>query len=143
MIKKKEEKVVLPELSSAMINDLSVPGQEPSRGLVGRASDAFRGFFADLDGADGFKIHQKTELSDEELREINKLYLLGKVFHIKYMDEFLNGFMRLRVSKDRKGRSEFLQALVSAAQLDLAETKVENQLETQQGRSGFSLIRKP
>ena len=142
MIKEKK-KVVLPELSSAIINDLSVPGQDPlSKGFVGRASDAFRGFFADLDDASGFKIHQKTELSDEEIREINKLDLLGKVFHIKHMDDFLNGFMRLRVSKQRKGRTEFLQALVSAAQLDLAETKVENQLEGQ-GRAGFSLIRKP
>lgn len=139
---KKKEGVVLPELSSSMINSLSVPGQEDKRNVIGRASDAFRNFFADLEGSDGFKIHQKTELSDEEIREINKLSLIGKVFHVKYMDDFLNGFMRLRVSKGRKGRVEYLQALVSAAQLDLAETKVENQ-QFGESRSGFSLVRKP
>jgi hypothetical protein len=140
-----QSKKVLPVLSSDSINELEVPGQNSQdlRG-VGRASDAFRHFFDDFSSSDGKKLHAKTELSDEEIKEINKLYILGRIYHIKVMDEFLEGFMRLRVSKNRKGIGEFLQALVSAAQLDLAETKVAN---AQDGlvkqRGGFHLFRQP
>jgi hypothetical protein len=140
-----QSKKVLPVLSSDSINELEVPGQNSQdlRG-VGRASDAFRHFFDDFSSLDGKKLQAKTELSDGEIKEINKLHLLGKIYHIKLMDEYLEGFERLRVSKDRKGIYEMLQALVSAAQLDLAETKVAN---AQDGlvkqRGGFHLFRQP
>jgi hypothetical protein len=135
---------VLPVLSSDSINELEVPGSNPGGSDVGRASDSFRHFFDDFSSSDGKKLHAKTELSDEEIKEINKLFLFGKVFGIRMMDDYLTGFMRLRVSKNRKGIGEFLQALVSAAQLDLAETKVQNASEgLVSQRGGFHLFRQP
>jgi hypothetical protein len=50
----------------------------------------------------------KTELSNNEIVEINRITKLSEMIGFKNIDSFLSGFKELRVSHDRQGRTEFL-----------------------------------
>lgn len=56
-------------------------------------------------------IEFKTELSDEEIKEINRLYFIADLLDFKMLKDFLTKFMELRVSQKREGRKEFIYAL--------------------------------
>jgi len=56
-------------------------------------------------------IDMKTELSDNEIKNLCAIHFLAKEFKISYLDNYIERLLRLRVSKARKGRAEFIQAV--------------------------------
>jgi len=57
-------------------------------------------------------IDLKTELSDNEIKEITRLILLSKILKIGDLKDFVEIFMNLRVSLSRQGRKEFISAIL-------------------------------
>jgi len=55
----------------------------------------------------------RTELNIEQIRSVNLSTTLSMIFGSEFLDEHLKNFMTLQVSKDRKGRYEFVEALKS------------------------------
>lgn len=53
-------------------------------------------------------IKVKTELSRDEIGIVSKLYFVTEYFELSGFSELLNNFLKLRVSKDRKGRKEYV-----------------------------------
>lgn len=53
----------------------------------------------------------KTELEDREIRQITRLFFLGKEFKIKEMEIYLTKFLRLRLSKTRQSRKEIIDMI--------------------------------
>lgn len=62
------------------------------------------------------KIDVKTELSHDEINMVTKLRFLERKFKLRNIDVLVGSLLTLRVSKDRKSRSEFIQALRSEDQ---------------------------
>ena len=60
---------------------------------------------------DDKKIDLRTEVNDEEIKNLSRLRFIGKHFKCKTMDVVIDSFLTLRVSKDRKSRAEFITAL--------------------------------
>ena len=69
-------------------------------------------------------IEAKTELSHEQIVEICKLKHIAKKYKLADLSLFIQDFMLLSVSKDRKGRKEFIEAL-------------QHSRETRQGMGGM------
>lgn len=55
----------------------------------------------------------RTDLTDMQIEHLNKSEMLGEIFHIPVVRIHNDGFMRLRISKDRKSRSEYIDAIKS------------------------------
>lgn len=53
----------------------------------------------------------KTELTDDELKLITRMKLVGEIFDIDILKDVCDNFMKLRVSLNRKGRVELIDAL--------------------------------
>lgn len=62
-------------------------------------------------------IEGKTELSGEQVMIVSRLKILGSVLQkehgIDTINEFIEHFLKLQVSKDRKSRQEFVSAMQS------------------------------
>lgn len=56
-------------------------------------------------------IDMKTDLDDGEITNVALLYFLADEFKIPALQRYADKFLRLRVSKQRKGRAEFIQAV--------------------------------
>lgn len=56
-------------------------------------------------------INLKTHLSDNEIKLITRLKMIGHIFDIKDMSLLTLEFKELRVSKERMGRMELIKAL--------------------------------
>lgn len=56
-------------------------------------------------------INLKTHLSDNEIKLITRLKMIGHIFDIKDMSLLTLEFKELRVSKERLGRMELIKAL--------------------------------
>lgn len=56
-------------------------------------------------------IDLKTELTNKEILAISKLLFVSKQYNIKNIDVFINKLLRLKISKERRGRNEFIQGL--------------------------------
>lgn len=54
------------------------------------------------------EIETKTELTGEQVALINQKRTIAKILDFKDLDDCLNDFMLLMVSKNRKGRGEFI-----------------------------------
>lgn len=55
----------------------------------------------------------KTELTQEQIIEINKKRIIAKLLGWDSLNFALDDFMLLQISKDRKGRTEFIDGLKS------------------------------
>ena len=66
---------------------------------------------------DNTQVESKTELTGEQVLIIARFKLLGKYFNdkykIDYIDTFIQDFLKLQISKDRKSREEFVSAFQS------------------------------
>lgn len=60
---------------------------------------------------DDQKIDLRTEVSDEEIKNLARLRFMSTHFKCSTMDVVIDSFLSLRVSKERKSRGEFIQAL--------------------------------
>ena len=56
-------------------------------------------------------IEFKTDLNDDELKEINRLMFLADMLDFKQLKSFVMKFMELRVSFKREGRKEFIYSI--------------------------------
>lgn len=59
-------------------------------------------------------IEAKTDLTSEQIVEICKLKHIAKKYTLSGITDFIHDFMLLSVSRDRKGRKEFIEALQHA-----------------------------
>lgn len=59
-------------------------------------------------------IEVKTDLSQEQINAMAKMVSFAEYFKIPVLESFSNNYMKLQVSKDRKGRGEFTQIATSA-----------------------------
>lgn len=62
------------------------------------------------------KIDVKTELSHDEINMVTKLRFLERRFQLENVDVLIDSLLTLRVSMNRKSRTEFIQALRSEDQ---------------------------
>ena len=53
-----------------------------------------------------------TDLTDKEIRAVAIIKWLGKYAEIPEWDEFINNILRLKVSRGRKGRKEFIEGFI-------------------------------
>lgn len=58
-------------------------------------------------------VESESELTVLQVETVSKLKVLAYVFGSDVLDQHLDDFMLLQVSKDRKGRSEFVDSLKS------------------------------
>lgn len=56
----------------------------------------------------------KTDLSDREIKILTKLTVVGHILNMPSLTKLVDEFKQLRVSKNRGGRQELVQALVKA-----------------------------
>ncbi len=54
-------------------------------------------------------INLRTELNAQQIRSATRLRFLEKKYGLKHVDVVLSNFLTFQVSKDRKGRSEFVE----------------------------------
>jgi hypothetical protein len=73
-------------------------------------------------------IEFKTDLSPEQCAEIAKLRAVAKRYHIKAINDFVNNYIMLLVSKTRKGRGEFIDAFKS--QREERESRLFNDMQS-------------
>ena len=66
-------------------------------------------------------IETKTELDINQIVLINQKRTISKLLDWKDLDNVLIDFMRLLVSKNRKGRLEFIEGLQGERQKEIAE----------------------
>jgi hypothetical protein len=59
------------------------------------------------------KIELKSDLNEFEISQLSKLLFVGKKMKLNGVTEICHTFMRLRVSKERKGRMELIEAIKS------------------------------
>jgi hypothetical protein len=59
-------------------------------------------------------INFKTELSDKEIKILTKISVISEMLQSDELRTLVKDFKELRVSKNRKGRNELVQALVKA-----------------------------
>jgi len=58
-------------------------------------------------------VKSKTELNINQIESINKLHTLGLIFGSGLVMAHTTDFMQLQLSKDRKSRSELVEAIKS------------------------------
>lgn len=90
-------------------------------------------------------IDKKTELSDNELKEINKLMFIAELTGYKRLRTYVLRFMRLRISLLRKGRTEFFNAIKPQENLSPQIQQTPNlvpvgSIQQQQERKRFRLL---
>lgn len=56
-------------------------------------------------------VEVKTELNDKEIVTISKLRFVADRYDLPVLNDFTNNLMTLKISRNRKGRSEFIQGL--------------------------------
>lgn len=56
-------------------------------------------------------VEVKTELNDVEIVTISKLRFMAERYRVPVLNEFTNNLMTLKISRARKGRTEFIQGL--------------------------------
>ncbi len=56
-------------------------------------------------------MESKSDLNDENIIEVLKLKHISKKYKLKELDELVNLFMKLRISRNRLGRKEFIEAI--------------------------------
>lgn len=59
----------------------------------------------------GQDIDLKSELNTKEIVAATRLLFMSERYQMPHFTHFVNNFLRLRVSKERKGRVEFIQGL--------------------------------
>lgn len=64
-----------------------------------------------FDKLDKKQILLKTELNDNEIKRITKLKFIAENLELKKLNSMITTFMQLRVSLERKGRNEVIDAL--------------------------------
>lgn len=57
------------------------------------------------------QIDLKTEVTHDEINNIARLRFLEDKYNVRNINTLIDSFLRLRVSKNRKSRQEFIQAL--------------------------------
>jgi hypothetical protein len=53
----------------------------------------------------------KSDLSSSQISKISRAYYLAKILDMRELESLLDEFVTLRISKDRKSRSEFVEGL--------------------------------
>lgn len=56
-------------------------------------------------------VKAKTDLSAAQISKISRAYYLAKILEMPELKDLLDEFITLRISKDRKSRSEFVEGL--------------------------------
>ena len=56
-------------------------------------------------------VEVKTELNDAEIVNISKLRFIADRYHVPVLKDFTDNLMTLKISRNRKGRTEFIQGL--------------------------------
>ena len=64
------------------------------------------------------EIMLKTDLDDKEIKVLSRLLYLKERYDLNSIDKFVNTFLKLRVSRKRKGRHEFLEAFKGELEKD-------------------------
>lgn len=65
----------------------------------------------------------KTELSDNQIIDISKAVAYAEIFDLPILKKFVNSYKLHRVSKDRKGRKEVIEAVKHKAEESSEEAK--------------------
>lgn len=68
-------------------------------------------------------VKARTDLSARQVKLVTKCYYLGQMLQIPELNVILADFLTLSISKDRKSRAEFVEALKS---------RIDNQIQTNQ-----------
>lgn len=58
----------------------------------------------------GKNFKTKTEINDDEISIISRLYIMGKITKRPLINNILDEFLTLRISKNRQSRKEFVEA---------------------------------
>ena len=69
-------------------------------------------------------IETKTELTEKQIIAINSKRMIARMLDWKRLDESLDNYMFLMVSKDRKGRAEFIDGFKAEREKDLGNQKM-------------------
>lgn len=56
-------------------------------------------------------VEVKTELNDKEIVSISKLRFIAERYDVPVLNDFTDNLMTLKISRKRKGRTEFIQGL--------------------------------
>ena len=68
------------------------------------------------------KVKARTDISPRQIKLITKAYYLAEITGMPQIKHILNDFLTLSISKDRKSRAEYVQALQAKIQQDLQNT---------------------
>ena len=77
-------------------------------------------------------IETRTELNDTELKCIVILSTVGKKMKIKELNNIVELFCRLKISRNRQGRKELIEAIKSS--LENSKNDLKNDIVKQLGR---------
>jgi hypothetical protein len=69
-----------------------------------------------------------TELSDKEIRAVAIIKWLGKYAEIPDWDDFIDNILRLKVSKGRKGRKEFIEGFIGLKEKEAMRSQMQGQV---------------
>jgi flagellar biosynthesis GTPase FlhF len=72
------------------------------------------------------KVKARTDISPRQIKLITKAYYLAEITGMPEIKKILNDFLTLSISKDRKSRAEYVQALQSKMAQDLASANANN-----------------
>ncbi len=72
------------------------------------------------------KVKARTDISPRQIKLITKAYYLAEITGMTEIKKILNDFLTLSISKDRKSRAEYVQALQSKMAQDLASANANN-----------------
>lgn len=85
---------------------------------------------------DSKDVKTKTELSAKQINIMNSKRMISKMLNWERLEESLDDFMQLSISKDRKGRIEFVDGFKAQREKDL-EDKGNTFLGNLKGKLGF------
>jgi hypothetical protein len=104
-----EREVVVQEQIIPMI------GQDEAQSEVEELENMFQGdgqtessILKELFNSKNIKV--KTDLTEDQISIVSRLFLMAHITKRPYLHTVLNEFITLRVSKDRKSRTEFVEA---------------------------------
>lgn len=66
-------------------------------------------------------VETKTELTNEQIILINQKRTIAKIIGFKALDDALDDFMLLMISKDRQGRAEFVDGFKSNREKEMSQ----------------------
>lgn len=83
-------------------------------GISGGSDDESKGIVAALFDSRKSRLNMITEVTPDLIYPLTVLQVVSTKFKSKVIDSFLSELYKLQISRDRKGRGELIEALLSA-----------------------------